>query len=538
MVGTILGGIGLFLLGMALLTDGLQAAAGDKLREALRRYTRTRLSSILTGAAGTAVVQSSSATTLITIGFVGAGLLSLSAAIGVVFGANVGTTLTAWIIATVGLKVKVSAFALPIVGIGALARIFLRDWKASIGTAVAGFGLVFVGIDVLQSGMQAASSLFDPSRFAGEGPGSVLILVGLGMVMTVVMQSSSAAVATTLAAVDAGTITLVHAAALVIGQNVGTTVTAGIGALGGGADAKRTALAHLAFNVGTGAVAIALLPVVFRIAGDRVLQHEPAMVIAGFHTAFNILGVVLFSPFIDPLARGLTRWVPERGATLTRRLDVGRGASASAVREACRQTAHAIAAEALALTERMLKGEGVDRELEALDLALDRCRQKLGEVAADPTTPLEYQRHVATLHALDHLYRLEEALGERQHRAVVRRHPAARVPAELFVEALPTLAAWHRDGGPAPDAEATSKRIADLRRAERPTLLARTAEGAVDAEEAERMLEAMRWVDRLAYHTWRAQHHLTAADDHHVEEAAPTPETERRRGDENHELQG
>jgi phosphate:Na+ symporter len=537
MVGTILGGIGLFLLGMALLTDGLQAAAGDKLREALRRYTRSRLSSVLTGAVGTAVVQSSSATTLITIGFVGAGLLSLSAAIGVVFGANVGTTLTAWIIATVGLKVKVSAFALPLVGLGALARLFLRDWRASLGTAVAGFGLVFVGIDVLQTGMQQASSMFDPGRYAGQGAGSVLLLVGLGMVMTVVMQSSSAAVATTLAAVDAGTISLIQAGALVIGQNVGTTVTAGIGALGGGAAVKRTALAHLTFNLGTGAVALALLPVVFQLAGDDIIHREPAIVIAAFHTAFNVLGVVLFVPFIDPLARGLTRWVPERGAELTRRLDVGRGATAGAIREACRLTAHAIAAQALALTERILAGERVDRELEAIDQALDRCRQKLGEVTADPTTPSEYKRHLATLHALDHLYRLEEALGERQHRPVVKRHAAPRELAAIFREALPALAAWQREGGPEPDAEVLSKRIADLRRAERPLALARTAEGALDAEEAERMLEAMRWIDRLAYHAWRAQHHLVHADDAHAAEIPPAPETQGRRGDESHQLE-
>src|SRR5690606_16655021 len=149
----------------------------------------------------------------------------------------------------------------------------------------------------------------------------------------------------------------------------------------------------------------------------------------------------------------------------------------------------------------------------------------------------EYQRHLATLHALDHLYRLEEALGERQHRAVVKRHAAPREQAAIFREGLPALLLWQREGGPHPDAEDLSKRIADLRRAERPLALARTAEGALDAEEAERMLEAMRWIDRLAYHAWRAQHHLVHADDAHVDECAPAPETQGRRGDESHQLE-
>ena len=249
MVGTLLGGIGLFLLGMLMLTDGLQALAGDRLRSALRRYTRTRPSAILTGAAVTAVVQSSSATTLAVIGFVGAGLLSFRQALGVVFGANLGTTTTAWLVAGVGLKVSVSAFALPLVGVGSLGKLFGSGRIVPVGTAVAGFGLVFVGIDVLQSGMQGLTSRFDPARFTDLGVLGYALLVAVGALMTVVMQSSSAAVTTTLAAIAAGSINLEHAAALVIGQNVGTTVTASVAAIGGSAAARRTAVAHVAFNL-------------------------------------------------------------------------------------------------------------------------------------------------------------------------------------------------------------------------------------------------------------------------------------------------
>jgi len=239
-----LGGIGLFLLGMILMTDGLKTAAGNALRKALARFTGGPLSALLSGATLTALVQSSSATTLATIGFVSAGILTFEQAVGVVFGANLGTTSTGWLVSLLGFKVSIAAFALPMVGAGALANLLGRGrWRAA-GLAVAGFGLIFVGIDQLQVGMAGLATRLDPSMLPGDNLAGRLALVGLGVLMTVVMQSSSAAVATTLAALHAGTIGLDHAAALVIGQNVGTTVTAGLAAIGASTAARRTALAH------------------------------------------------------------------------------------------------------------------------------------------------------------------------------------------------------------------------------------------------------------------------------------------------------
>lgn len=322
--GTVLGGIGLFLLGMLLMTDGLKALAGDALRQWLGRFTGSPLSAVATGAAVTALVQSSSATTLATIGFVSAGLLTFSNAIGVIIGANLGTTSTGWIVSLLGLKLSIVKLALPLIGFGALARLLGRDQLAQAGTALAGFGLIFVGIDVLQTGMAELSERIDLSHYAADGFAPRLALVAVGVVMTVVMQSSSAAVATTLTALASGTLNLEQAAALVIGQNLGTTVTAALAAVGAQTAAKRTALVHILFNVGTGVLAFLLLPV-FTLVVDRWTEtwvgDDQALTLAAFHTAFNLLGVLLFFPLIPQLARIAETLVPERRSPLIRHLD-------------------------------------------------------------------------------------------------------------------------------------------------------------------------------------------------------------------------
>ncbi len=192
-----LGGIGLFLLGMVLLTDGIKTLAGTALREILKRFIRGPVSGMITGTGLTAILQSSSATMLTTIGFVSAGLITFPQAIGVIFGANLGTTSTGWIVSILGFKLSIGAAALPMIFAGALMRLLLRGRGASLGTAAAGFGLLFLGIAMMQDGMGGLSERIDVTGFTGEGIPGVLLLVGVGIIMTMVMQSSSAAMAPT-----------------------------------------------------------------------------------------------------------------------------------------------------------------------------------------------------------------------------------------------------------------------------------------------------------------------------------------------------
>jgi phosphate:Na+ symporter len=310
-LGLMAGGLGLFLLGMGLMTDGLKLAAGPALHRILAGATRTRAHALGSGMLVTALVQSSSAITVATIGFVNAGLLALGPALWVLFGANVGTTMTGWIVALVGLKFKVEALAMPLAGLGALLRLTGEGRRSgAIGTALAGFGLLFMGIALLQQSFAGLAGQISLPQ--GQGALSVLAQLGIGVLMTVLMQSSSAAMAITLTAAQGGLIDLQGAAAVVIGANVGTTITAVLAAIGATPNARRAAAAHVAFNVLTGAAALLLLPWLVQALGQARealdMPPDPATRLALFHTTFNLLGVLL----MWPLADRLTRWLQQR----------------------------------------------------------------------------------------------------------------------------------------------------------------------------------------------------------------------------------
>lgn len=307
-----LGGIGLFLLGMTLLTDGLKLAAGPALEVLLSRWTSTRLRALLSGITITALVQSSSAVTVATLGFVNAGLLGFQHALWVIFGSNVGTTLTAWLVAVLGFSIKIDAYALPLIGIGAFIYLGVRNARLkAAGTAIAGFGLLFLGIDFLKSSFDGLGGGLSDSLLAGGGL-SLFGMVVAGTLLTVLMQSSSAAIALILTAIASQLLPLEAGAAAVIGANIGTTSTAILASFGATSNGKRLSLAHVLFNLITGAVALAMLPVfmwlvaAFMPAGEA--DTNPALFLAGFHTLFNLLGVLLMWPFGDRF----THWLQAR----------------------------------------------------------------------------------------------------------------------------------------------------------------------------------------------------------------------------------
>ncbi len=306
-IGMMLGGLGLFLLAMKMITEGLRLAAGHSLRDMLGRWTSTPARGLVAGSGITAIVQSSSAVTVATIGFVNAGLLDLYHALGVVYGANLGTTVTGWLVAAMGFKIKVEAFALPMIGIGMFMRLSgAGERRGAIGEALAGFGLFFIGIDILREAFEAAAASIQIPDAASEELSGILLLVGVGFMMTLLTQSSSAAIALILTAATGGVINLSGAAAMVIGANVGTTSTAAFAAIGATPNAKRVAGAHIFFNLVTGLVALLVLPVMLWIVGvtSEVLGLEkvPAVTLALFHTFFNLLGVLLLWPFTARLA--------------------------------------------------------------------------------------------------------------------------------------------------------------------------------------------------------------------------------------------
>lgn len=317
LLANLIGGIGLFLIGMGLMTKGLRNAAGPALRTMLGKWTRTPLHGLISGFMITALVQSSSAVTVAVIGFVNAGLMTLSQSVGVIFGTNIGTTVTGWIVAAVGVSVEIKALALPMIGIGAFMGLTHRKTRRKhLGDALTGFGFFFLGIEVLQSSFLGVGKDMDLSALHLGSTADILIFVAVGAVLTLLMQSSSAAMALILTAAMSGLITLESAAAGVVGTNIGTTSTAMISVIGATSNAKKVAAAHILFNLGTGLVAIFLIP--FLIMGVKTLSVDnitwAATILALFHTGFNLLGVLIFLPLTPRLVAFLDKRIGHDGS--------------------------------------------------------------------------------------------------------------------------------------------------------------------------------------------------------------------------------
>ena len=250
---TLLGALGMFLYGINLMSSGLQKAAGDRLRGFLSSMTSNPFKRVLTGLGITAVIQSSSATTVMVVSFVNAGLLTLVQAIGVIMGANIGTTVTAWMVAWLGFKADISILAVPLMLVGFILSISKKNQRRNIGELVVGFSLLFLGLSFMKDSVpdlkQTPEVLEFVKTWSGFGFWSVLIFLGFGSVLTLVLQSSSATMAITLIMLSMGWIPFPMACAMVLGENIGTTITANIAASVGNSSAKRAALSHTIFNV-------------------------------------------------------------------------------------------------------------------------------------------------------------------------------------------------------------------------------------------------------------------------------------------------
>lgn len=323
---TMVGSLGMFLYGMKMMSESLQKVAGQKMRSILSAMTSNRFFGVLTGFFVTSVVQSSSATTVMVVGFVNAGLITLKESIGVIMGANIGTTVTGWIITIFGFKMSISDYSLPMIAIG-LPLIFSKVAnRRSWGEFLVGFALLFLGLDFLKGSVPNINEnpeiLSFVQSFMGLGFGSTLIFLAIGTLLTVVIQSSSATMALTFVMVNQGWISFEMAAAMVLGENIGTTITANLAASVGNLSAKRAALVHFLFNV-LGTIWMLLVFRQFTGAIDHFVTHHqgvspsesPAAIptaLAIFHTAFNVLNVLLFVWFTPLLEKIVVRMIPQR----------------------------------------------------------------------------------------------------------------------------------------------------------------------------------------------------------------------------------
>ena len=320
----LLGSLALFLYGMKIMSEGLQKFAGDGLRRILTAMTTNRVTGVLTGMLITALVQSSSATTVMVVSFVNAGLLTLSQSIGVIMGANIGTTVTAWIISALGFKVDIAAFALPLLAVGIPLLFSRKSSYKSFGEFIFGFSFLFMGLSLLQANAPDLKSNPDMLAFvqnyADMGFGSVLLFVLIGTILTMIVQASAATMAITLIMCANGWISFELGAALVLGENIGTTITANLAALTGNTQARRAAFAHFMFNV-FGVIWVLCLFGPFTSAVSWFVENvmgstDPAVAVpfklSAFHTAFNICNVLVLIWFVKFIERTVCVCIPQK----------------------------------------------------------------------------------------------------------------------------------------------------------------------------------------------------------------------------------
>lgn len=299
------GSLCFLLFGMKMMSDGIQKSAGEKLQQALHFMTGNRFTGFLTGCLLTMIIQSSGATTVMVVSFVNAGLIELSQAIAVILGANVGTTVTAWIVALFGFNFQISAFAIPLFGLGYLFTVVKKIKNPGLGHAVMGFGMLFVALQWLSSAISLSSSSmgFLPA-LQNLGTASLLIAFALGVLLTALIHSSSAMTAIVITMAYNGIISWEFSAAIVIGSNVGSTIDSIMASFGANANAKRTSLVHVLFNCTTALIALIFIRpftqfVDFIVPGE--VSSSITFHIAMLHSVFNIFGALLFIPFVNPL---------------------------------------------------------------------------------------------------------------------------------------------------------------------------------------------------------------------------------------------
>lgn len=546
---SIIGGVGLFLLGMTVMTGGLKALAGSALRTVLGKAAATPLRGAFWGAIATLFVQSSSATTMTTIGLVSAGLLTFPQGLGLVFGANVGTTGTGWLVALIGVRVSLTAAALPMIFVGAMVKLLGGGRVAGAGAALAGFGLVLFGLTTLQEGMGGLAERLHPADLpavlAGPGVGwlssmfGVLTLVVIGLLMTTVMQSSTAAIALTMSANYAGAVGLDQACALIIGQNIGTATSSAMAAIGASTTAKRLAIAYVLFKLISAVIALVLFPFVTPLLVRAANTFDGVTLLAGYHTAYNVVGVSVLLPLIDRFTRFVERLLPERASPLTRCLDPSALLTPIAAVEAVRRAiarAVGVVCDTVDASLASVKGSGtVGPRKSALSIpeagdALRQAQLFMSDVDGPPESEEEQRRLTSTLHALDHACRLTETAGHGVETA--SGEPDDVRAAQLCVEAMRRAASIAGEVARLPKAHPTEirrnapgsdedlvelercvKALGELRRAHRIATLSAVAKGGLTADEAMVRVDTVRNFETLANHAWRSTAHILGRGD-------------------------
>lgn len=514
LAGTVAGGLGLFLLAMAMMTDGLKLAGGRSIRRVLRHWTFTPWRGALIGALVTGIVQSSSAVTVATIGFVNAGLMSLRQALAVVFGANLGTTMTGWLVSLVGFDFRIEAYALPMIALGVGLHLGSSvPRRRGVGEALAGLGLFLLGLSVLKDALAGLGGIIGPDALAFGGVLGVLSFLLGGILVTTVTQSSSAALAIFITAAAESMVPLESAAAAIIGANLGTTSTAVLAALKATASAKRVALGHIAFNLVSACVALALLPWLLAAIAWVTGGAGAALQLALFHTVFNLLGLALLLPIAARLAALLERMfrTVEEDLARPRHLDpTAAGAPDLAVAALWLELARlrSITGELCLAALRPPGPRRTPQEAAAVTPLADAIAEFVTTMRTE-TMPREVSDELPRV--LRTTRYLEEAARRSAEADAARRNVAASRPAAMRALAETVLAeAAHSIAGSSGRA-ADANRLDTFQRAYqagKAGLLASAASRQMSVEEIDEMLDALSGIRRMVEQIAKADREL------------------------------
>lgn len=511
-----LGGVGLFLFGMAVMTSGLKKLAGARLRKWIAHSTRNPVTGALTGATATALVQSSSATTVAAIGFVGAGLMTFGSSLGIIFGANIGTTITGWMVALLGFKLQLEEAALALLFVAAFCYLLKQRRKLrGFGKALAGFCLIFLGISYLKEGLHDYRSVIDLSQWNANSMGGRFVLLLIGILLTLITQSSSATVAAALTALNASILDLPQAAAVIIGADIGTTATAALATLGGSTASRRTGFAHVIYNILTGVGAFFFLPlylVLIEQLWPGAGEGSPEMVAVGFHSTFNTLGVVIALPFTGLFGRFIERLFPEKGPTLSGIFDAALLKDPNVALDGLKSDSLKVAKFGLEVATLVLnsgKQSEQERSLAHILSAVEAGRQFAVEIGAtdDEEADFESGKIFDSIHLLDHIERLAERASDRERAATVISSKELSRQAKELTEELSTLAQQISSGGfPKEAGESIADRARDMEEGRhhfRQQLMEEAKKEGMSGNTLDELLDGRRWLRRVTYHAAR-----------------------------------
>ncbi|MEA3491922.1 MAG: Na/Pi symporter [Campylobacterota bacterium] len=511
------GGLGIFLLGMIVMTDGLRSLAGDTIRNALMRFTRSPATGAVTGAVTTAMLQSSSATTVMAVGFVGAGFMTFSESLGIIFGANIGSTITGWVVALFGFKLHLGTIVLPFILLGVILKLFFKNKIASFGYSLAGFGLIFVGISLMQESMSGFEGIITPEYLPSDSWIGRVQLVALGILATLITQASSAGVAVTLTLLYANAINFEQAAALVIGMDVGTTVTAAMASIGGSVNVRRTGLSHVIYNLFTGSMAILLItPYIYlwEIIVPGALMQNAEIALVAFHTFFNILGVMIILPFAHQFTHMMKKIIPSKEPKFTRKLDKRLLEEPNLALEATRISAQD---EFIALLQHInfILGDsdnGKKADLTLLQSALDKTQNYVDEIDLKQEKGAKWKELIALIHILDHTQRLHERCEEEEYRAklVQKSLDLHKEHQQMIITNSSIIAAIgeKRFSNAKKVAWKSEKQIIKSTTPYRDRVVEEMAKDEISIPRGTSKLEAVRWLDRVSHHIARITDHM------------------------------